>query len=247
MAVFVTATCIILRPALVATWLAESPLKVVTDAHPSVVAQPTGDAAHNDPAVGLKRFLARWEMNDFLFLIVIENLKTADAVRAGQKAWFSIYPENVRESIVSSVTACIEVDRWGAAFLVARGVTLAYYALVFVWLLQRCWRATAPTVWAESVFLALAWFWLLSPTLNPWYWTWVLPFLALARSRVWLAMSGCVLLYYLRFWLIYQFPQTPVLDTPYAGAPFFDLVVTWIEFGPWFVCLWLGWLRTRTC
>ena len=86
-------------------------------------------------------------------------------------------------------------------------------------------------------FLTIAWFWLLCPTQNPWYWTWALPLLPMARSRVWLAMSGLVLLYYLRFWLSYHWPEQPVLGTPYAGIAFFDFVVTWIEYGPWFLCL----------
>jgi hypothetical protein len=185
-------------------------------------------------------------MNDFLFLLAVENLKTPDVVREGQRAWFSIYPETARESIVATIQSRFETDRWGAAFLAARGVTLTCYALIAVWLLSRCWRNPKPEAWVEAVFLALAWFWLLSPTLNPWYWTWALPFLPWARSRVWLAMSGCVLVYYLRFWFVYQFPQTPVWGTPYVGAAFFDLIVTWIEFGPWYACLLLGWLWRRS-
>ena len=65
----------------------------------------------------------------------------------------------------------------------------------------------------------------------------MLPLLPFARSRVWLAMSGLVLLYYLRFWLGYHFSDEPVLGTVYRGTAFFDLVVTWFEYAPWFVCL----------
>ena len=35
-------------------------------------------------------------------------------------------------------------------------------------------------------------------------------------------------LYYLRFWLTYRFPETPVLGTRYPGPLLFDFVVTWI-------------------
>ena len=31
-------------------------------------------------------------------------------------------------------------------------------------------------------FLVLAWFWLLSPTQNPWYWTWALPLVMRSSS-----------------------------------------------------------------
>jgi len=50
------------------------------------------------------------------------------------------------------------------------------------------------------------------------------------------------MLYYLRFWLTYHFPHTAVLDSPYTGDAFFDFVVTWIEFGPWFACLFVTYL-----
>jgi hypothetical protein len=45
--------------------------------------------------------------------------------------------------------------------------------------------------------------------------------------------------YYLRFWLTFHFAETPVLGTPYPGPWFFDYVVAWLEFGPWFA--WLAW------
>jgi hypothetical protein len=99
--------------------------------------------------------------------------------------------------------------------------------------------------WLRAAFLTIAWFWLLLPTLNPWYWTWAMPLLPFARSRAWLALSGLVFVYYLRFWLTYHFAETPVLGTRYPGPWFFDYIVTWLEFGPWF--LWLGrdWLGTE--
>ena len=58
-------------------------------------------------------------------------------------------------------------------------------------------------------------------------------------------MSGVVLVYYLRFWFLYQFPNSPVAGTPYAGAAFFDYIVTWCEFGPWLACLILDHARRR--
>ena len=89
----------------------------------------------------------------------------------------------------------------------------------------------------ESVFLTLAWFWLLLPTQNPWYWIWALPFVPFARNRAWLALGGLTLLYYLRFWLGYHWPNSPVWHTTYSGEVFFDYVVTWLEFAPWLVWL----------
>ena len=87
------------------------------------------------------------------------------------------------------------------------------------------------------MFLTLAWFWLLSPTLNPWYWIWALPFVPFARGRAWLAMGGLVLMYYLRFWFRHHYPDETVFFTCYRGVAFHDFVVVWLEFAPWFVWL----------
>jgi hypothetical protein len=97
----------------------------------------------------------------------------------------------------------------------------------------------------NSAFLTVAWFWLLLPTQNPWYWTWALPFLPFARRRAWLVMSGLAFVYYLRFWLMHQFPATALAGTPYSGPMFFDYVVVWLEFAPWFA--WLALDRQQIC
>ena len=201
---------------------------------------PAGAAA--DPTRGLRTFLARWEMNDFLFMIAMENVKPGDLTPAGREAWFSVMPQFPREALIGPLAGWFEGDRWQAAFFVVRLASLLATVGIAAWCVQRAWAAEAPAVWLESAFLTLAWFWFLSPTLNPWYWTWVLPLLAWARSRVWWWLSGFVLVYYLRFWFIYQFPNTPVAGTAYAGAAFFDFIVTWCEFGPW-----LLWLTCQKC
>ncbi len=198
-----------------------------------------------DPSRGLKMFLMRWEMNDFLFMIAIENVLPRDVRQDRPRPWFAVVPEAPRAALVAPLAARYGGDRWQASFLVVRVVSLLATAALAAWCVRRSLRKADASVWLESAFLILAWFWFLSPTLNPWYWTWVMPLVVFSRSRVWLWMSGAVLLYYARFWFSYQFPDTPIAGTPYAGAAFFDLVVTWFEFGPWLVCLILSGIRRR--
>ncbi len=50
-------------------------------------------------------------------------------------------------------------------------------------------------------------------------------------------MSGLLFAYYLRFWLLYQFADGRVAGTVHGPAQYFDFVVTWLEFGPWFLVL----------
>ena len=155
----------------------------------------------------------------------------------GRIAWFSICPEPVRADVAAGVASYCNIDPREAPFLTARAITALAFILVATLLVWRAARIADARQLCEAAFLTLAWFWLLCPTQNPWYWTWALPLLPFARSRAWLAVSGLVLLYYLRFWLSYHWPDTEVLGSGYVGYAFFDFIVTWIEFAPWFACL----------
>lgn len=202
---------------------------------------PSSNQAH-DPSLGVVTFLRQWEMNDFLFLNIVENLKPNSQRAASEIAWFTIVPDNLRVHFVETMSSRLNLPKAQAPFLFTRALTSAIFLLVA---LAIAWRFSASNPagsgnvsrLAEGVFLTLAWFWLLCPTQNPWYWTWALPLLPFVRSRLWVAVSGLTMLYYLRFWLLYHYPSSTVFGSPYHGATFFDFVVTWIEFGPWFVCL----------
>lgn len=194
---------------------------------------------------GLTTFLSRWKMNDFLFLLVSENLTPMAEVPASQRPWFIVTSENWRQSIVKKLAALLDLKQEQVPFVLARTFT----AIVFLILASCfCWRAIRSdevTRFLEAIFLTLAWFWLLLPTQNPWYWTWAVPFLPFACNRAWLAVSGLTLFYYLRFWLGYHWPDPPMPFTTYSGEHFFDFVVTWIEFGPWFIWLAISWAMKR--
>lgn len=75
--------------------------------------------------------------------------------------------------------------------------------------------------------IALAALFFLAPTGNPWYFTWILPFLIFYPSRVLILFSGLVLLYYLDFYFLYQ------------GNPGAFKYVRILEYGVFFA--FLGW------
>jgi hypothetical protein len=201
----------------------------------------------SDPSLGVTTFLRRWEMNDFIFLVLFENLKPASQRSPGRTAWFSVVPDVVRRGLVAYVVERSDIADFEVPFLFARAITAFAFLSLAIWFAWQAAQANDAASFCNAGFLTLAWFWLLCPTQNPWYWTWALPLLPFARSRVWLAVSGLAMLYYFRFWLSYHFPDTSVLGTGYTGATFFDLVVTWIEYGPWFICLatTMYWRRTE--
>jgi len=208
-----------------------------------------------DPSESLRAFLSRWEMNDFLFLLVIENLRPSTGLPPEQVAWFTVTPESWRQSLVASVATTTGVSPDRAPFTMSRLLLGGLFVILSCVLACRAVSdhesATSPTPTPEdtanksaqlaqhclnAAFLTLAWFWLLLPTQNPWYLTWAMPLLPFARSRAWLALSGLTFVYYVRFWMTAQFPS-PLLGTSYSGAQFFDFVVTWLEFAPWLVWL----------
>lgn len=198
---------------------------------PEVSAQP------RDPSQSLRAFLSRWEMNDFLFLLVMENLRPTAHLPKGEVAWFSVVPESWRTAPVEQLASWVPVPHERMPFLVTRGLTSLMFLIVALWFGGRAARSADAADWLQYSFLTVAWFWLLLPTQNPWYWTWALPLLPFARGRAWLVLSGLALTYYLRFWFAFHFRDSTVPGTRYPGPFFFDYVVTWLEFAPWF-----GWL-----
>lgn len=189
---------------------------------------------------GLSAFTSQWQMNDFLFLVITENLRTE---RQGPTAWFVVVPATWREFVVNFVAENTSLPRSQVPFLTTRFFTSIFFIVLATWLAWRVMESASPDEWLRVVFLTIAWFWLLQPTQNPWYWTWALPFLPFARSRAWLVVSGLVLIYYARFWFSYHASDVSIAGTPYVGVTFFDYVITWIEFGPWL--LWLIWTSVR--
>jgi hypothetical protein len=195
------------------------------------------DASPRDPSQSLRAFLSYWEMNDFLFLLVMENIRPVAHVPPHRQAWFSILPESWRVGLAGQLGRALHVDVDLVPFALTRLVTSAAFLALAPFFAWRAARSSSVEDFLHHAFLTIAWFWLLLPTGNPWYWTWAMPLLPFARSRAWLALSGLVMLYYLRFWLVYHFPDAPVLGTTYSGALFYDYVVTWVEYGPWLAVL----------
>lgn len=189
-------------------------------------------------ASGFKAFLSRWEMNDFLFMLVVENVRPQELNGSSTRPWFAIVPDGWRYAWSQPTAQYFGVDLRTAGFLNARAITLGIYlalAAAFAW---RSYRVPSIDRFLEAAFLTLAWFWLLAPTQNPWYWTWAMPLLPFARGRAWYALSGLAMLYYLRFLLREIYPHGPAIGTAYDGEQFFDYVIVWLEFAPWFA--WLG-------
>lgn len=235
------AVCI-LRPMWIGDVAQLSALKVTTEAHvaPKLPTEPPPVPASlfqpQDPSGGLTAFLNRWEMNDFIFLFVVENLRVHDDVPRSEKPWFVIVPDSLRQRSSEFSESIWGLDASSATFRSARVITLSAFIILACTLAVKASRAIEPAGWLESAFLTLAWFWLLAPTQFPWYWCWALVLVPYARGHAWLFMSACSLYYYSRFWLTWHNPEQ-VWGTPYDGWFFYFYAANWIAYAPWFTWL----------
>ncbi|HIK90836.1 MAG TPA: hypothetical protein EYG03_02435 [Planctomycetes bacterium] len=188
---------------------------------------------------GLSAFMGSWKMNDLFFLIVNENLTPESA------AWFSILSDTTKRQFIVPVADWRNQSAEQAAFGVSRAITAVIHILITAWLAAAAWRANLRQL-PGLVFLSVAWFWLLLPTLNPWYWIWAMPLLPFARLRSWLFMSCCVTIYYSRFWLQNTWGAQMIPGTTYDGRAFFNFVVVWLEYVPLFIVLCMEQRRRTT-
>ena len=93
-----------------------------------------------DPSQSLRAFLSEWEMNDFLFLLVMENARPTDRLPVDQVAWFSVMPQAWRYLLCTSVAGLIGVEEGRVPFFVSRALTaLLYFGLsLAVACVERC-------------------------------------------------------------------------------------------------------------
>ena len=206
-----------------------------------------GRLSATDKTAGLAAFLSQWEMNDLIFAVVLENLRPQADVPAARKPWFVATSDAFSQRVIDAwrsvaaawLPAAADWSDGQASFFLARAISAAAFGLVALLLAWRAATTDQPAAVAlpRAAFLTLAWFWLLAPTQNPWYWCWALPLLPFARTRAWGLLAALALLYYTRFWFEYHHPNPPVFGTRYDGPFFFYFVIAWIEFAPWLLLL----------
>ena len=221
---------------------------------------PAGSATEaHDSGAGIRTFLKHWEMNDLVFMFVLENLRQQNEVALEQRPWFVWTSDTWSRSVVSWWARLRQpgsgdapralhnlpfttAELRTASFSLARLITGGVFALIACLLAWSAAGKDDPCSWCRAAMLTLAWFWLTCPTQNPWYWCWVLPLLPFARYRTWYVVAAVTMLYYLRFWLTAHYPDPGALGTPYSGAFVFYFVIVWIEFLPVLLALLWEWV-----
>lgn len=216
---------------------------------PRIESASTPGEAQQLPKAGLSEFLSRWEMNDFLFMLVFENLKPESD--SDPTLWFVVVPNSWRVELIKNLRSRMEplegrnllpLDLSQATDhqFVFKFTRLLTSAATFILALVFAHRAVAlgtPRSILRAAFLTIGWFWLFLPTQNPWYWMWCVPLLPFVKHRAWWYVSAFLFLYYTRFWFD-DFPANQsMFSTIYDGNQFFNFVVVPFEFLP--ILLWL--------
>jgi|FLOH01.1.fsa_nt_gi hypothetical protein len=97
--------------------------------------------------------------------------------------------------------------------------------LAALWMLRLIVRREEPV---RATGLALAAFLIVSPTLHPWYLTWIIPFLAFSKGRAWmfLVIASPLLYWPLTSWQLVGTWTEPVWLWPLVALPFFGLLLS---------------------
>jgi alpha-1,6-mannosyltransferase len=154
---------------------------------------------------GVTAYAENWEMNDALYLVV---------------SWAT---GTVLKSIGMS---SVDVD------LISRSAVTVFLIAWVAWLVRK--QFPNPLELSEACFWVATALFLLSPTQFPWYYLWLLPFLAVRPTNSLMLLTALLPLFYLRFYF---------LDIDKVGI--FDYGVVWLEFGPTLILLAREWVVGR--
>ena len=121
----------------------------------------------------------------------------------------------------------------GYAQLLARAVVAGILVAWTLWLIRK--DESGPAVISRRFLLVIAALFMLSPTQFPWYYLWMLPFLAITPRSSLILLTALLPLYYMRFFLAAK-----------GVVAIHDNGIVWLEFVPvWCLLIW-EWYKERT-
>jgi len=159
---------------------------------------------------GLKTFSLSWQSNDSLFAVLQYFYADVVKLQSGDQAfWPGLSPTRAAKvTVLVILLACL-------AWFLTR---------------NRDDKTREQGLWPLFVMMALVF--VLSPVANPWYLTWLVPFMCVFPRRAWILLTGLAGMYYLDFYFDYQDLGHLERWTP------------WIEYTPFYLLL--AWdLKTR--
>jgi len=160
-----------------------------------------------DSESGFKAYGKYWEMNDALFMLIL---------------W-----------TVQLFIKAVKFDA-GYAQLLARAVVAGILVAWTLWLIRK--DESGPAVISRRFLLVIAALFMLSPTQFPWYYLWMVPFLAITPRSSLILLTALLPLYYLRFYFAAR-----------GMVAFHDNGIVWLEFVPvWCLLIWEWYKEHKT-
>lgn len=151
---------------------------------------------------GLKTFSTHWQSNDSLFSLLVYFFSDVLNLKEVSQTFFS----NDLPTFASKITVVVILSGTLAYLLVRKGfLEKSQESLIFYF------------------FILMGLVFLLSPVQNPWYLSWVVPFMCLFPWRSWILLTGLTGLYYLDFYFDYQ------------DIPQYSQWIPWFEYTPFYI------------
>ena len=154
---------------------------------------------------GFTAYSQNWEMNDALFMLILSVSKAA-------ASGFGYEPDHGK--------------------LLARLLIGVALGALIVWTMRK--KSATGSQFCENCLIIVAALFLLSPAQFPWYFIWLIPFLALRPRRSLLLLTMLAPLYYLRFYFSAR-----------GNVKVFDQGIVWIEYAPVWLLLLREWFVAR--
>ena len=160
---------------------------------------------------GLRAFSTHWQSNDSIFALLVYFFT-------------EVLPSGIAGQTVLSQSI---------PTLAAKASVVLILSLTLLYLLARRQPGQeAHQNAVQDIFILLGLVFLLSPVQNPWYLTWVVPFLCVFPKKAWILLTGLVGFYYLDFYFDYQEIQHLSQWIPWwEYLPFYALLA-WEYFTP---------------
>ncbi len=179
---------------------------------------------------GLLTYSEKWQFNDSIFALIFEKIKPM-----------------LPESLIYLLMLLPYGYYPDATTLHTRGIDLALniskiivgliFSGVFFYFVKRLQtdlqREGQPWI-AKLGLILMGSFFLLSPTLQPWYLCWLLPFLVISPNRAWLLLTGLIGFSY---WTLIEYAKSGIWQEP--------LWVKFVEYAPFYFILISDYLKSR--
>ncbi|RMF58601.1 MAG: hypothetical protein D6743_17500 [Calditrichaeota bacterium] len=179
---------------------------------------------------GLGAYADKWQFNSSLFALLFTGVKAVLPRSWVVRLMIEPYGMSADAATLASRTTDL-------ALLVSKGVVALVFAGIFLTYVVRLKKdiVREGEVWVFRLgLILLGTFFLLTPTVYPWYLTWLVAFFAVAPSRAWVLLTGLVGLAY---WVHIDFARTGRWEVP--------AFIKYLEYLPFFALLLFDDLRIR--